>query len=107
MRQIISGGAVSKMYIRSFIRHCNAAVSLPGQGPLFPFSSCFALSDFRVLIRKCRLLNPLFSYATVACAAPTRALFYGVLHRKPEASVGSVSGLASTSCVDTMQQEVH
>lgn len=31
------------------------------KGPLFPFSSCFAQSDDRVLIRKCRLLNPLFS----------------------------------------------
>ena len=41
MRQIISGGAVSKMYWRGFICHCNAAVSLPGQGPPLSFFLLF------------------------------------------------------------------
>lgn len=34
------------------------------KGPLFPFSSCFAQSDYTVLIRKWWLLNLLFSSAS-------------------------------------------
>lgn len=50
------------MYSKSFIHHCDPAEkAYLHKRPLFPFSSCFAQSDDRVLIRKCRLLNPLFS----------------------------------------------
>ena len=76
------------------------------EAPFFPFSSYFANSDWRVLIRKLCLLNPLFSPAS-----PLHFTYEGLRLQcfacKPESSVGSVSGLASSSCADTMHQEVH
>lgn len=64
MRANHKWGAVSKMYSESFICHCNpAGKAYLDKGPLFPFSSCFAQSDYRVLIRKCRLLNLLFFFS--------------------------------------------
>lgn len=43
------------------IHHCSAAERLPRQRPSPSLSSYFAPSDYRVLIRKHWLLNPLFS----------------------------------------------
>lgn len=47
------------------IHHCNAAERLPRQRPSPSLSSYFAPSDYRVLIRKRWLLNPLFSSAVL------------------------------------------
>lgn len=89
------------MCSKSFIHHCDpVGKAYLDKAPLFPFSSCFVQSDGKVVIRKLWLLNPLFS--------PAGPLLLGLILRcfayKPEESV---SGLASASCADTMQQEVH
>lgn len=62
------------------------------------FSSCFALSERRVLIRKRQLLNPPpRSHADSDCS---------VFAHSAGTLAGSVSVLASTSRADTMEEEV-
>lgn len=101
--------------VRAYLLLLSSWKSIPGHPPhhLLPISSCFAQSDCRVLIRKSWLLNQQFCFVFFFCQpvtyiAPIVALLF-LLVLCVESIwdlVGSVSGLTSPSCVDTMNQEV-